>query len=183
MPDPRRAVVRQHVASLDPVDAREAASIDEVLAGLDDLRAPFDRGDEPAHVTGSALVLGERGIVLLHHRRLGLWVQPGGHVDPGEWPHEAALREGEEETGLVLRHPDGGPLLLHVDAHDGCPGRRHLDLRYVLWSDGADPTPPPGESQACHWFGWSAAADIADPGLRGVLSRARAVAAAGAHAP
>ncbi|CAN5233383.1 NUDIX hydrolase [soil metagenome] len=174
--DPRRDAVAAAVAAIDPVDAREAASVVEILAGLRDLTAPFEEESGPVHVTGSALVVGERGIVLHRHKRLGLWLQPGGHLDHAEWPNEAALREALEETGLpALAHPADGPLLLHVDAHDGGRRHRHLDLRYVLSSTPVDPVPPVGESQDCRWFAWDDAAAIADDGLRGVLSRLRDV--------
>ncbi len=39
-------------------------------------------------------------VVLVHHKKLGVWMYPGGHVEEGEFPHEAALREVMEETGL-----------------------------------------------------------------------------------
>jgi 8-oxo-dGTP pyrophosphatase MutT (NUDIX family) len=172
-PDPRRQATIDLVAAIAPVDAREARSIEEALAGLHDLPAPFDESADVIHVTGSALIAGPRGIVLHRHKRLGLWLQPGGHIDPGEWPHDGARREAEEETGLAVRHPDDGPVLLHVDAHDGGRGHRHLDLRYLLVTTDQDPDPPAGESQDCRWFDWDEAADIADPGLRGALSRTR----------
>ena len=170
----RRREVAEAVAAIDPVDAREAASQAEVLAGLADLSAPFDEDAGPTHVTGSAVVVGPRGTVLHLHKRLGLWLQPGGHIDPGEWPHEAALREAREETGLPVRHPPAGPLLVHVDAHDGGRGHRHLDLRYLLLAEDVDPVPPAGESPDCRWFSWAEAAAVADAGLAGALPRARA---------
>lgn len=173
--DGRRAAVITLVAAIDPVDAREERSIAEALDGLRVLPAPFDEDAGPVHITGSALIVGRRGIVLHRHKRLGLWLQPGGHLDPGEWPHDAALREGEEETGLSLSHPPDGPFLLHVDAHDGGRGHRHLDLRYVLRGSDVDPSPPQGESQDCRWFGWEDATAVADEGLCGVLTRSRRV--------
>jgi ADP-ribose pyrophosphatase YjhB (NUDIX family) len=173
--DPRRAAVRAAVAAIDPVDAREAAAQQEVLAGLASLAAPFDEAADAVHVTGSAIVVSGRGVVLHRHKRLGLWLQPGGHVEGDEWPHDAALRETREETGLAARHPEGGPLLLHVDAHDGGRGHRHLDLRYLLHAPPDDPDPGPGESPQCGWWSWEEAAAVADLGLAGGLVRALAV--------
>jgi 8-oxo-dGTP pyrophosphatase MutT (NUDIX family) len=59
-----------------------------------------------------AVFVVHRGRVLLHwHRRLARWLPPGGHVDPGELPDEAAVRETREETGLAIELLDanGGP--------------------------------------------------------------------------
>ena len=159
------ASVRRRVA----VDEREAASIERTLAELDRLPAPLDEHADPVHVTGSALIVGRRGIVLLKHRRLGIWVQPGGHVDPGETPWDAARREGTEETGLPLRFPAGGPELAHVDVHPGGRGHTHLDLRYVLDGGDADPAPPPDESQDVHWFDWDAAVARAEPAMTAII--------------
>jgi 8-oxo-dGTP pyrophosphatase MutT (NUDIX family) len=53
--------------------------------------------------TASVLVLRpDRHILLLLHAKLGVWLGPGGHVEPGEGPDEAALREVMEETGLAV---------------------------------------------------------------------------------
>jgi len=160
--------LRELVASRTPVDERERASIERFLAELDRLDRPLDEHADPVHVTGSALVVGPRGVLLHLHKRLGLWLQPGGHVDPGETPEQAALRETLEETGFVCSDPQ----FVHVDVHDGGRGHTHLDLRYLLEADG-DPSPAEGESQDVRWFDWDDAIAIADHGLRGLLSHIR----------
>ena len=166
--------VRADVAARQPVDEREAHSVGRFLAAFDSLVAPLDQESDPIHVTGSAVVVGPRGVVLLEHKRLGIWLQPGGHIDPEETPWDAALRESREETGLEVSFAGpidaaGVPELIHVDVHEGGRGHTHLDLRYLIDGGDADPDPPEGESQMIEWFSWEAALDRADPGLRGIL--------------
>ncbi len=155
-------------------DDREAAARARILAELDRLADPFDEGADPVHLTGSAVVVGRRGTVLHLHKRLGRWMQPGGHCDPGETPAEAALRESEEETGLALAHPGSGPRLLHVDVHEAAQGHTHLDLRYLLLGPDQDPDPPAGESPEARWYDWDEAMAMADEALLGALRVARA---------
>jgi len=164
------------LASLDahvPGDEREARARARLAAELRHLASPFDERAGPVHVTGSAVVTGRRGIVLHMHKRLHRWLQPGGHLEPGEGPWDAALRESQEETGLLLAHPAGGPRLLHVDVHDAAKGHTHLDLRYLLVAPDRDPAPPPGESPEARWFGWDEAGAVADEALLGALRAAR----------
>jgi 8-oxo-dGTP pyrophosphatase MutT (NUDIX family) len=161
--------VRGHV----PADRRESGAKTRILSDLDRLTRPFDEDADPVHVTGSAVIVGRRGTVLHRHKRLHRWMQPGGHLDPNETPWDAALRESEEETGLVLRHPAEGPRLIHVDVHDGARGHTHLDLRYLLLAPDRDPAPPPGESPDARWYGWDEAIALADDALVGALEVAR----------
>lgn len=165
--------VRRSVAGHEPRDERERRAKAELETALHELDRPFDEDAGPRHVTASAVVVGPRGTVLHLHKRLHQWLQPGGHVDPGEAPWDAARREAHEETGLELRHPDDGPRLVHVDVHNAARGHVHLDLRYLLVARDVDPAPPAGESPHARWFSWEEAAEVADASLSGALAAAR----------
>lgn len=153
-------------------------SIARFVEALDTLDDPLSEEADPVHVTGSAIVVGPRGVVLLKHKRLGIWLQPGGHVDSGEMPWDAALREAREETGIDVSFAgplddEGVPDLIHVDVHSGGRGHTHLDTRYLLVGGDADPAPPAEESQEIAWFTWSEAISRADPGVRSLLEHLR----------
>jgi len=108
-------------------------------AFLDLLRAtaaPYSRRQfEPGHLTGSCFIIDSGGRLLLHHhRRLNRWLQMGGHLEEGEQPVDAALREGREESGLRDLQIIGGiaDLDVHViPAGRGEPEHRHFDVRYI----------------------------------------------------
>lgn len=153
-----------------PVDDREAGSIVATLDRLNWPGDPFDERVSEHHVTASAFVVSARGVILLRHRLLGIWVQPGGHVDPGEGPEEAALRETVEETGLAVAHRT--PVeLFHVDVHPGPRGHTHYDLRYVLDAPPFDPCPGHGESREVYWFDFAAVKERCEPALVPVLDK------------
>ncbi len=151
------------------VDEREATAIKRFRSELDRLVEPCSEDADTTHVTASAIVVGPRGLLLHRHKRLGIWLQPGGHIDPGEDPPDAAIREVREETGMATTHFAGFPQLVHIDAHDGPRGHFHLDLRYLLTAGEADPHPPAGESQDVRWWSWPEAESIDEPGLAGVV--------------
>lgn len=91
----------------------------------------------PAHLTASCAVLdpaGER-VLLTHHAKGGVWVQFGGHLEPGDADlAAAALREAREESGVadVVLVP-GGPVDLDRHALSAAFGRcrEHLDVLYA----------------------------------------------------
>ncbi|CAN5885812.1 hypothetical protein BH23ACT10_BH23ACT10_03900 [soil metagenome] len=164
------AALRAELESLTPVDDQERRSLEQFLAALDRLDRPFDEHADTTHVTASAIVRSSAGVLLHKHRRLGLWLQPGGHVDAGESLADAALRETLEETGLTAEHAHDPPRIVHVDVHPGGRGHTHLDVRYLLHAPAQEPQPPEDESQDVAWFTLPDAIAIADPGLRGLLT-------------
>jgi len=171
-PDPRVTALRDAVTTHRPRDPAEASSRDELLHALTRLCAPFDEHANPTHVTGSAIVTDGRGRIVLHrHKRLGMWLQPGGHVDADEDPATAAIRETHEETGLHAVHPAGQPVLLHIDAHPGPREHRHLDVRYLLLADAQAPLrPADGESQDVAWFDLRDATRASDTSLASAVA-------------
>ena len=160
------------VRALTPVDDRERSSITEFCEVVPQLVQPFSEQADIRHVTASAIVVGRRGVALHVHKRLGLWLQPGGHIEDDEDPSDAAVRESREELGLVVVHPHDGPQLIHVDVHPGPRGHRHFDLRYLLLAGDDDPHPGEGESPEAQWFSFEEAFRVADAGLRGGLTAA-----------
>ncbi len=158
------------LARIEPVDEREVASLAATRERLARPGDPFDETADAHHLTASAFVVSSRGVILHLHRRLGIWVQPGGHVDAGEDPEAAAVRETLEETGLDAVHTD--PVsLFHVDVHPGPRGHTHYDLRYVLLARANDPAPGAGESPEVHWFDFASARERCEPALVAALGK------------
>jgi 8-oxo-dGTP pyrophosphatase MutT (NUDIX family) len=165
--------VYAYLAAAKPVDQREVDSMQTFTDELARLHDPCSETADSVHVTASAIVIGTRGVILHRHKRLGIWIQPGGHIDPHEHPADAAIREVREETGLETAHFCSQPTIIHVDAHPAPKGHTHLDLRYLLIGNDVDPSPPDGESPDVSWLSVTKALTIADDGLRGVLGRLR----------
>lgn len=169
--DQARLDLQRAAEAFVPRTPREEESRRRFLEELDRLDRPFDRHADPVHVTGSALVVGRRGTVLHRHKRLGRWMQPGGHLDPGETPLDAAVREAREETGLPVERPTGRPDPVHFDVHPAADGHVHLDVRYLLAGPDLDPAPGPDESQDVAWFSLEEARELADEALVDGLDR------------
>ena len=119
------------------IERYDGAHRDAFLDLLRTTPSPFSRSQfDPGHITASCYILDPGGRLLLHHhRRLGRWLQMGGHLEPGEQPLDAALREAREESGLSgleLLHEGIADLDVHViPAGRGEPEHRHFDVRYI----------------------------------------------------
>lgn len=179
-----RALLTDRLRDLEPADDMERAHRDHILRFVAHHDDPFDRGIPDGHLTGSAAIVSHDGdrVLLLHHRKLERWLQPGGHADPGEASGEAvALREAFEETGIagLTMHPRA-PRPLDVDVHaiparGPEPAHDHLDLRYLTIAPrGATAFARPEESNAFRWFGWNELGQLGlDAGLHRLLRKVR----------
>lgn len=173
------------ITSHKPIDDREREAIKTFCELAPSLKAPFDEHSDSTHVTASAIIVGDRGVVLHLHKRLNMWLQPGGHIESGESIEDAAIREAKEETGLELRHFDAtnlaesfrAPKFIHLDVHPGPRGHTHLDIRFLLWASSQDFAPAKGESQDVKWFSFDEALKISEDGARGAIRVARQITA------
>lgn len=132
--------IRNLLQSFDPPDVTQRSyrkrMIELAGGGADPTaRSHFD----PGHFTASAFVAdpNRSGVLLIHHAKIGRWLQPGGHIEPFDETLEAAVRrEVSEETGL---HELDSLGLLDIDIHqfparEHDPAHLHFDLRLAFVS-------------------------------------------------
>jgi len=118
--------------------------------------ATFERAHPPGHFTGSAWLVSADGarVLLMHHRKLDRWLQPGGHADGDTDLAQVALREAQEETGVSDLRVEGG--IFDIDRHRiparaNEPEHWHYDVRYVVLAGTDDRFVINEESQALAW--------------------------------
>jgi len=118
--------------------------------------------------TATTFVVHNDRTLLLHHRKLAMWLPPGGHIDPQELPDQAALREVREESGLEVELQTQSYLLGHVQVlpqphcvllEDISPGHQHIDLIYFARVSGGTLAHAEREIRAARWYSWEELAD------------------------
>jgi 8-oxo-dGTP pyrophosphatase MutT (NUDIX family) len=135
------------------------------------------------HFTVAVFVVREKKVLLHRHRKLGMWLPPGGHIEEGELPDEAAVREVFEETGLEVelvgerREDVSDPVQLHrpagVQLENIGPGHQHIDLIYFARPRGSTEIHADYSEDKVGWYGpedWDAMAVNAE--VRGWCERA-----------
>lgn len=148
-----RSAAWLQVAGLRAPDVRVAR--DEVLEALRVHDTPLVRTGRPGHLTGSAFVVDpDTGKVLvMFHRKLQRWLQPGGHADGDANLAAVALREATEETGI-----DGLTVVVpavDVDVHLVAPPTEdphlHYDVRFLVLAPPGARATANDESEGLRW--------------------------------
>ncbi len=142
-----------------PLEAGVAERFRSFVVGHTDC---FERSCVPGHITGSAWLVSADGarFLLTHHRKLGRWLQLGGHSDGDPDTAAVALREATEESGiggLVLAPIDGIVQPLDLDAHEiparpNEPAHVHYDVRFLVVAPPNAALTLSDESVALRWF-------------------------------
>ncbi len=159
-----------------PGEASVVRQITDLVNGSPDC---FERTCRPGHITGSAWVLSHdrKHCLLVHHRKLNRWLQPGGHAD-GQTDIEAvALGEAQEESGLQhleIQRTEGALVPLDVDVHI-IPARldtatnnlledahEHHDIRFLFVAEEGQKLMLSEESHALRWFSHEELLNITD---------------------
>ena len=186
-PDESRGLRKPLLATLDlysdcrPSDGEHVERIRTFVEEHDDC---FLRSCLVGHITASAWIVSADAsrFLLAHHKKLGAWLQVGGHADGDSDTAAVALREAKEESGLgdfrFVRSAAGGVVPIDVDIHriptlDDVPAHLHYDIRYLLVAQKTGPLRVSDESHDVRWFGNAAA--LEEESLRRMARRATAI--------
>lgn len=167
-PTPNLAVARAYLRAYRPADDEQIDFHRRILDFLDE--HPDDahrRSCLVGHLTASSLVVDEdfQRVLLLHHRKLDRWLQPGGHCDGDAELAGVALKEASEESGmdglLVVPH------IVDLDIHEipqyrDVPAHLHLDSRFVVIAPRDAEPVVSEESHDLAYLPWDEAIERAD---------------------
>lgn len=129
--------------SCQPERDREYETIQQFEAFIRTNPHCFDKDNPVGHVTGSCLLVNPQmdRVVLTLHRKLGKWIQLGGHSDGEPYTDQVAMREAMEESGLTKLsfHPDLKGMPIDIDIHSipayqQTPAHLHYDVRFLILS-------------------------------------------------
>lgn len=118
----------------------------------------FERSNLEGHFTASSWITNkdDTKIILMNHKKLGIWIQPGGHCDGDKDTLAVAMKEANEETGIIHIVPVTGQIF-DIDIHrcpeyKGVPEHLHYDVRFHLRVLSDEEGIPNDESEGLKWI-------------------------------
>ncbi len=139
-------------------DSEDAMTRDRIVDFVSNTPDCFSRHHPPGHITASAWIIDpdSTSSLLVHHKKLNRWLQPGGHIEGDATVLDAARRELTEETGLTATDTLDDTIF-DVDIHPipsrgNEPGHLHYDVRFLFIADKALDLSVSEESHDLRWF-------------------------------
>jgi 8-oxo-dGTP pyrophosphatase MutT (NUDIX family) len=136
----------------------EVLFIPRFLSLLTNFPNCYKRSLVTGHMTGSAWIVNENAnaVLLVHHKKLDRWLQPGGHADGEENIINVTIKEGKEETGmrsLRLVNEEIFDVDIHqIPEHKGVKAHLHHDIRFLFQADQSEKIVVSHESNEVAWF-------------------------------
>ncbi len=162
-----------------PADSTESADTERALDLVRKQDKFWQADNMQSHLTASCWVLNPArdAILLLHHRKLDRWLQPGGHIEEEDssWLN-AALREAREETGIesfsLIQNSIFDFDIHKIPARGETPEHEHFDARFLLQAKTSQLTLSI-ESNDLRWFNFNEASAVlgADLVMQRMLSK------------
>lgn len=135
---PHRQPLLDLLTAYNPTSAEENLARDGIVSFVQENADCFLRTNISGHITGSSWLIDPTGeqVLLTHHKKMGAWLQLGGHADGDPDILAVTLREAHEESGIkgIVAH---SPEIFDVDIHlierfNHVPAHYHYDVRFVL---------------------------------------------------
>lgn len=153
-----RNILLEMLERYNPIDQKEQNFKKQIVEFVQKHPECFERSLEVGHITGSAWLLNKERthVLLMHHAKLNMWLQLGGHCDGNADVLAVAVKEAQEESGIMGIEP-----VLHtifdVDVHPIPANSRekahyHYDIRFLLHVTSDEQLSQNSESKELRWI-------------------------------
>jgi 8-oxo-dGTP pyrophosphatase MutT (NUDIX family) len=145
------------ITELQPYRSGRTKTKQRMLAFIAEHPNCFERSLAIGHITASAWLVNRENThaLMMHHAKLGIWVQLGGHCDGNPNPLEVAIKEAQEESGIcdiVALSPDIFDIDIHlIPANSKEQAHYHYDIRFLLQVQSNEPYIQNSESKELRW--------------------------------
>lgn len=154
----KRALLQQLLTEYSPTYPEEKVYKEQMLTFIKHHPNCFDRSLELGHFTASAWLINKdnSASLLLHHKKLNDWFQLGGHADGDHDLLAVAIKEAQEESGLLNIIPVSGEIFdidIHmIPANSKDKAHYHYDVRFLLQHISDEPIVQNHESNELRWI-------------------------------
>src|SRR5574338_432782 len=155
----KRTLLLALLAEYKPINPEELQAKRQIIDFVQNHENCFERSLEVGHITGSAWLINKDGTkaLLMHHAKLNMWVQLGGHCDGDHDVLRVATKEAQEESGISGITPVS-TTIFDIDVHFIPANNKekehyHYDVRFLLQVTSDEQIVQNSESKELAWFG------------------------------